>query len=172
MAKKKENLTEKRFGSKLFNPEQYTIDERTQEILTGLIKEKVGYIGMATESCQSPIEKLLLTVLLWDSVDYREYHRLESLNIRRQERVAAEDRNYIVDIFVEAQTENKTYSIIVECDGHDYHERTKEQAAHDKERDRILTRAGYTVLRYTGSEIYTDPVRCAKDVWKTLEAKL
>lgn len=172
MAKKKENLTEKRFSSKLFNHESYCYDERTKEVLTGLIKEKVGYIGMATEPCQSPIEKLLLTVLLWDSFDHREYHKLETLNIRRQERISAEGRSYIADIFVEAQTENKTHTIVVECDGHDYHERTKEQAAHDKERDRIINRAGHEVMRFTGSEIYTDPVRCAKEVWKTLETLL
>ena len=27
--------------------------------------------------------------------------------------------------------------MIVECDGHDFHERTKEQASRDKERDRL-----------------------------------
>ena len=55
-------------------------------------------------------------------------------------------------------------SIVVECDGHDYHERTKEQAAHDKKRDRFMVARGYRVFRYTGSEIYKDAVRCADEV--------
>lgn len=54
--------------------------------------------------------------------------------------------------------------VIVECDGHNYHEKTKEQAKHDKERDRFLQSQGYTVLRFTGSELYKDPFACYKEV--------
>ena len=45
------------------------------------------------------------------------------------------------------------FSIVVELDGHDFHEKTKEQAQKDKDRDRSLTRAGYKIMRFTGSEI-------------------
>ena len=45
-------------------------------------------------------------------------------------------------------------SLVLEVDGHDYHERTKEQATHDKSRDRLMTAAGYTVFRFTGSELF------------------
>lgn len=55
--------------------------------------------------------------------------------------------------------------IVVECDGHDFHERTKEQAAKDKSRDRRLAELGYVVLRFTGSEIYRNPLACAAQVW-------
>jgi very-short-patch-repair endonuclease len=51
---------------------------------------------------------------------------------------------------------------IIECDGHNFHERTKEQAARDRSRDRAAQEAGYMMLRYTGSEIYRDPLGCAK----------
>jgi len=44
----------------------------------------------------------------------------------------------------------------IELDGHEFHERTKEQAQRDRERDRNLAAIGYQVLRYTGSEIYKD----------------
>lgn len=54
--------------------------------------------------------------------------------------------------------------VVVECDGHDFHERTKEQAARDKRRDRELLAAGYPVMRFTGSEIYKDPIGCAEQV--------
>lgn len=59
--------------------------------------------------------------------------------------------------------------IVVECDGHDFHEKTKEQASADKRRDRELTLAGYTVLRFTGSEIYRDPFACSFDVYEILQ---
>jgi len=55
--------------------------------------------------------------------------------------------------------------LLIECDGHDYHERTKEQAARDKSRDRKLTAAGYRVIRFTGSEIYRNAYSCVADVF-------
>lgn len=58
--------------------------------------------------------------------------------------------------------------IVVECDGHDFHERTKDQAARDKKRDRAMTTAGFSVLRFTGSEIHRDASACAKEVSKLL----
>lgn len=53
---------------------------------------------------------------------------------------------------------------VVECDGHDFHERTKEQAARDKKRDREMQAMGYHVFRFTGSEIFNNADKCAADV--------
>lgn len=58
--------------------------------------------------------------------------------------------------------------VIIECDGHDFHERTKEQAARDRSRDRAAQEAGHMMLRYTGSEIYRDPLGCARAALKAL----
>lgn len=44
--------------------------------------------------------------------------------------------------------------IAIECDGHDFHERTKEQVARDRERDRIMISLGWPVFHFTGSEIF------------------
>lgn len=54
--------------------------------------------------------------------------------------------------------------VIVECDGHDFHERTKEQAAKDRSRDRDAQMAGFHILRFTGSELWRDPWGCAEKV--------
>lgn len=56
------------------------------------------------------------------------------------------------------------YRLCVEFDGHDFHERTKEQATRDKTRDRALVREGWTVLRYTGLEVYRDPNAVVFDI--------
>lgn len=56
--------------------------------------------------------------------------------------------------------------MVVECDGHDFHERTKEQARKDRSRDRRLQELGYLVFRFTGSELYSDPIRCALSVYE------
>lgn len=54
--------------------------------------------------------------------------------------------------------------IVIECDGHDFHEKTKQQAEHDKRRDRFLTKQGYIIFRYTGSQICNDPMEIYEDV--------
>ena len=61
-------------------------------------------------------------------------------------------------------SERKLKWLVVECDGHDFHERTKAQAKTDRSRDRRLQAAGYTVFRFTGSEIHNDPCGCANSV--------
>lgn len=53
--------------------------------------------------------------------------------------------------------------VAVEVDGHDFHERTKEQARHDRRKDRAIQSAGLRILRFTGSEVYADPLGCAKE---------
>lgn len=59
--------------------------------------------------------------------------------------------------------------LVVECDGHDFHERTKEQARKDRSRDRYLTNEGYTVIRFTGSEIWADAWKRAEEAVALLE---
>lgn len=61
--------------------------------------------------------------------------------------------------------------VVVECDGHEFHEKTKEQAKRDKARDRFLQTEGYYVLRFTGSELYNNPARCADEVEDFFEKK-
>lgn len=69
-------------------------------------------------------------------------------------------------IFGTGGRNSEVQSIVVECDGHDFHERTKEQAAADRSRDRDLQYWDYKVLRFTGSEIHRDPVGCAFEVMR------
>jgi very-short-patch-repair endonuclease len=61
--------------------------------------------------------------------------------------------------------------MVVEVDGHDFHEKTKEQAARDKARERELTKLGWPVLRFTGAEVYADPNRCALEPFDVLMAR-
>lgn len=61
-------------------------------------------------------------------------------------------------------SEQVSVKLVVECDGHEFHEKTSEQAKKDKSRDRDLLSRGYPVMRFTGSEIYCDPLKCAEQV--------
>lgn len=62
--------------------------------------------------------------------------------------------------------------VAVEIDGHEWHERTKEQAARDRKRDRDLLRRGIHTVRFTGSEVYSDADGCALEALRTVEALL
>ena len=79
---------------------------------------------------------------------------------------------YRADFHVEFQSETAvgvlSSALIVECDGHDFHERTKEQAARDRSRDRTL-QGMFKVFRFTGSEIWADPMACAAQAISQLE---
>lgn len=53
--------------------------------------------------------------------------------------------------------------VVVELDGHEWHERTPEQVERDHKRDRQLIACGYTVLRFSGREVIRDPRACAEE---------
>lgn len=58
----------------------------------------------------------------------------------------------------------RDFTCYIECDGHEYHERTKEQAQKDRAKDRAFIIAGLDLLRFTGSEIYNDHKRCSREI--------
>lgn len=62
--------------------------------------------------------------------------------------------------------DGKEKRLVVEVDGHDFHERTKEQAAKDKARDRYMVDEGIEVRRYTGSEVWANPFGVAEEIIK------
>ena len=57
----------------------------------------------------------------------------------------------------------KDARLIIELDGHEYHS-TKEQLEKDAVRQRYLSRAGYTVIRFTGREINRSAASCVEEV--------
>ena len=60
--------------------------------------------------------------------------------------------------------DNHGNALAMECDGHDWHERTKQQASADRARDRALLRLGIPTLRFTGSDIVYNDHACAVEV--------
>lgn len=84
--------------------------------------------------------------------------------------VAGWRADFVIHVFADWSREDKPGGamgwnrLIVECDGHDFHERTKEQAARDRDRDRQAQLAGIEIFRFTGSELWRDPLGCADQV--------
>lgn len=102
----------------------------------------------------TPIERIMRIILI-DLEDRLSGHFDQTtspiLSVIPQHKVG----KFRVDFFVELFCGNGN-KYIIECDGHDFHEKTKEQAKYDKQRERFLVQNGYKVLRFSGSEIYKD----------------
>jgi very-short-patch-repair endonuclease len=81
---------------------------------------------------------------------------------------------YRLDFYVRCERgkSRKPLQIAIECDGHDFHERTKEQARRDRARDRALQLQGIVALRFTGSEIWADADACAAQVVKVISDRV
>lgn len=128
--------------------------------------------------CESPIEELFLAHVIAACCDPCERPRAytwdgdtvrippsapdpdQALPISLTPQFAVD--RYRVDLLLTAG------DLLVACemDGHEFHERTKEQAQRDKSRDRSIQALGYRVLRYTGSEIWANPKACAQEAVK------
>ena len=72
--------------------------------------------------------------------------------------------NYRADFLVDGT------SVVVECDGYDNH-KTKEQIERDYKRERYFIKEGYTVVRFSGTEINRNPEECCKEILEILNAK-
>lgn len=59
-------------------------------------------------------------------------------------------------------------TVVVECDGHEFHEKTAEQAERDRRRDRDMQMLGCRVFRFTGREIKRNPFAAARSVLEPL----
>lgn len=93
-----------------------------------------------------------------------------------------DDRRRYLGIYLDAQEKIGKYSVdflvtstkgfrstqalplIVELDGHAFHDRNKAQRSYEKARDRFFVKHGYRVLHYTGSDVVANPYRIAHEV--------
>ena len=72
---------------------------------------------------------------------------------------------YRVDFLIEARCLGRSGDVyapvIVELDGHDFHDKDKRQRSYEKARDRFLVKRGYRILHFTGSDVVADPFKVA-----------
>jgi len=75
---------------------------------------------------------------------------------------------YYADFYLSYSSGKNKLEIVVECDGHEFHEKTKTQASRDKRRDRYFTKLGIITLRYSGSDVVKDPFVIVQDIEEIL----
>lgn len=140
-------------------------------------------------ACESPIERMMglalfneppsiLDICFGIAWAHEENAALKELfsNVKveitpQQTFMGASGKVYRTDFFINAfvsgangQDGILSVPVAVECDGHDFHEKTKEQAIRDKKRNRDFIAAGVPVLHFTGREIWRDPSRCVGEI--------
>ncbi len=100
---------------------------------------------------ESPIEKLLAgSIRGWLA-----HNDLPDISVRTQVPIGP----FRADILIEVGQRK----LVVECDGAGFHN-GRDQVERDKRRDRYCVANGYSVMRFTGSEIQRDCRGCAAEV--------
>jgi len=141
-------------------------------------KEFDAFCKSAFDYPQSPIEAVFLSALVeactshgvgWLDICGDDRIMVNSwspdgISITPQHKIGTYSADFVVGATGAMAHEQAIPEIVVECDGHDFHSRTKEQAAHDRKRDRFMQEEGFKVFRFTGSELWKDPPACASQV--------
>lgn len=140
-------------------PKEFVVD-----YINTIAEELAGYLNV----CESPIEQLMAIALTKQSKVFSTMTGIDVFfNVQDQLEVE-DEKKYRVDFFIVCTARKRHYGFVIECDGHDFHEKTKEQAAKDKTRDRALLKKGHMVIRFTGSEIWENPLGCAREVFRII----
>lgn len=135
-----------------------------EKILLWLSEDAQG----AIEKCESPIERLMFCAMFHMALSHTKPWQIffepmscigvGSWSIIPQFQIDSMRVDFLV------QWGGFTRSVVVECDGHEFHERTREQVVRDNIRSRKLRGKHFDVMRFSGSEIHSDPLGCANEV--------
>lgn len=178
-------------GKRKYRPGQYeaelfrALPERAQEIWFQYCEisvnqhkpENLMFITLCNidySDCKSPIE--VIFKFAYDLIQCDE--GFPDFSIYPQYEINIEGKKYIADFVFIAEESiasgiyNYKYKLVIECDGHKFHEKTKEQVAYDNEREYAFKMAGYDVIRFSGSQIYNNPFRCAKQAYEYIVKKV
>lgn len=145
--------------------------------------DPVAFDIAACKTCESPIEQTMLLALrkmplytmakrigvfatLDDFTSATLDERTPTVGVVPQAQIGP----YRVDFLVAARAQWGMATLVVECDGFDFHNATEEQAIADKTRDRWLMDKGHRVVRFRGSEIHASAAGCAEEVADRLMA--
>ena len=150
-----------------------------QLIMIPLIKARATPQAMLIQDIRTPIEKIFITAFEM----YTNFENKKQIYLFPQEEVQIDNKKYYADFMFKAddyltklilgkEIRNYNYKLIIECDGYEFHQKTKQQVQKDNEREYDLKMAGYEILRFSGSQIYNEPLKCAKDTYNYIMKKI
>lgn len=118
---------------------------------------------------KSPIEIIFYTAFEIYKKENNKFVLLEP-----QVEININEKKYYADFEVEYDELinnhlKKDFKLIIECDGYEFHQKTKKQVEYDNKREYELKMNNYQILRFSGSEIYNDPFECVERIFKYIE---
>ena len=115
----------------------------------------------------SPIEQLLYTSMrafcVFNNIDLKDFDENYGTTLDPQYKINKYTVDFLIRHWLKTPKTDIENKVVVECDGHDFHDKNEKQRRYEKQRDRFLQSIGYKVIHFTGSEVYSDPMRCAKE---------
>ena len=167
-------ITEDNFEEFVEDSYKNWLSDRVSTFLIGNSADHESRLEESLIGCESPIEQLL--ALEFENIKLEYIHRfnpfVDVVGIDKQEIVEAKGNKYRVDFLIPVVYKNRdNLMYVVECDGYDFHQKTKKQVEDDNKRQRDLQEAGYEVIRFSGTEIYHKPNQCALTVKNIILSK-
>lgn len=134
-------------------------------------------IEICSEMSKSPIEEILRLAI--DIVIFEKNY--SNIHYVQQQKINANNKTYYADFafYVYDEDSDNYYEplndqklLVIECDGHDFHEKTKEQVKKGNERDFNIKSIGYDILHFSGNQIYSEPFECANKILEYADSYL
>lgn len=153
------------------------LEDNVRNQLDSKIEKYKDFLLLELLDTESPIERLMILALNdIDAIYKLQYiekeYNVKIINRMAQANINIDNHKYRVDYLIEVfmQELNKKICFVIECNGHDFHEKTKEQVKKDNIKNRTLLKNGYVIFNFSGSEIFNDNDKCASEIIDGIEA--
>lgn len=123
--------------------------------------DTIGFMWDIVQDCKSPIEFILAIALF--------IRTNGELFFETQMEIAYKKKKYYGDIGIYGDKYinsflKEDFVLIIECDGYEFHQKTKKQVENDNKREYDIKMLGYNILRFSGSEIYNNVDLCVDKI--------
>lgn len=144
------------------------LSDGSKKLVERFINNKINSLISSVDSCESPIEEMLTIAL--NNHQKEMWFLSTSCNyvVDNQVKIKCGTDNFRVDLLISCVVDNVEKHYAIECDGHEFHQKNKEQVSKDYRKDRILKMYGIDVLRFSGSDIFNDVDECVREIQKTI----
>lgn len=150
--------------SEIYLQEFLKAPQKAQQIMLIPLVNLKHYPTIICEEIKSPIEQIFITAF-----DLYQQSKKEKFFLFSQAPIKIKKKKYFADFLFEPDEYVNRYNtnakVVIECDGYEFHQKTKEQVQHDNEREYDLKMANYEVIRFSGTQIFNSPIKCAEDAY-------
>ena len=143
------------------------LNEKVHESYNILNCENSCILQESLIDCESPIEQLLSLYLANLRMSFNDLNTfIEVSQIGNNQKITCKNgKKYRLDFYFMVKYKNQeTKYYGIECDGYEFHQKTKKQVQYDNQRQRDLQNEGIEIIRFSGSEIWENPIKCAIEV--------